>query len=70
MLESFAVCADGHNFRKEKGERFRHRIFRKGKGLPEKFHSFGCVGCGRCAYSCTADIANPVKILKYIEDNN
>ncbi len=69
MLEDFAVCGDGHNFRKEKGARFRHRMFRKGKGLPEKFHSFGCVGCGRCAYSCPSDIAGPVKILKYMEDN-
>jgi len=69
MLEDFAVCADGHNFRKEKGERFRHRIFRKGKHLPEKYHYFGCVGCGRCAYSCTADIAGPVKVFKYMEEN-
>ncbi len=69
MLEDFAVCADGHNFRKERGQRFRHRIFRKGKHLPEKYHYFGCVGCGRCQYACSADIAGPVKVFKYIEDN-
>ncbi len=69
MLEDFAVCADGHNFRKEKGQRFRHRIYRKGKHLPEKYHYFGCVGCGRCQYSCAADIAGPVKVIKYMEDN-
>lgn len=69
MLEDFALCADGHNFRKEKGSRFRHRIFRKGKHLPEKYNYFGCVGCGRCQYSCAADIAGPVKVFKYMEDN-
>ena len=69
MLEDFAIVADGHNFRKKRSERLRHRIFRKGKYLPEKYGYFGCVGCGRCADSCTADIANPVKILKYMEEN-
>jgi ferredoxin len=69
MLEGFARVADGHNFRKDRGARFRHRIFRKGKHLPEKYGYFGCIGCGRCADSCTADIAGPVKVLKYMEDN-
>jgi len=69
MLEEFAVVADGHNFRAQRGSRFRHRIFRKGKNLPEKFGHFGCVGCGRCADSCTADIAGPVKVLNYMEEN-
>jgi ferredoxin len=69
MLEDFAVVADGHNFRRSRSERFRHRIFRKGKHLPQKYGYFGCVGCGRCADVCTADIAGPVKILKYMEEN-
>jgi len=69
MLEDFAIVADGHNFRQKRSERFRHRMFRKGKHLPEKYGYFGCVGCGRCADACTADIAGPVKVLKYIEDN-
>ena len=69
MLEEFALVADGHNFRSTRSGRFRHRIFRKGKHLPEKYGYFGCVGCGRCADSCPADIAGPVKILKYMEDN-
>jgi ferredoxin len=69
MLEDFAVVADGHNFRKDKSARFRHRIFRKGKTLPEKYGYFGCVGCGRCANACTADIAGPVKVFNYMEEN-
>jgi sulfhydrogenase subunit beta (sulfur reductase) len=69
MLEDFARVADGHNFRNDRSTRFRHRIFRKGKYLPEKYGYFGCVGCGRCADACTADIAGPVKVLKYMEEN-
>jgi sulfhydrogenase subunit beta (sulfur reductase) len=69
MLEDFASVADGHNFRKDRAARFRHRIYRKGKHLPEKYHYFGCVGCGRCADACTADIAGPVKTLKYMVEN-
>jgi len=69
MLESFATCAGGHNFRKNRAARFRHRIFRKGVNMPLKYHYWGCVGCGRCADACTSSIAGPVKILKYIEEN-
>lgn len=69
MLQDFAQVADGHNFRKKRSARFRHRILRKGKYLPDRYGYFGCVGCGRCADSCTSDIAGPVKVLNYIEDN-
>jgi ferredoxin len=69
MLENFATCAGGHNFRKKRSARFRHRIFRKGVNLPLKYHYWGCVGCGRCADACTSSIAGPVKVFKYIEEN-
>lgn len=69
MLEDFALAADGHNFRKDRGARFRHRIFRKGKYLPEKYRYFGCVGCGRCVNACTAGIAGPVEVFKYMVEH-
>jgi ferredoxin len=69
MLEDFAIVAGKHNFRGDRSDRLRHRIFRKGKYLPEKFQYWGCVGCGRCADACTSDIAGPVKVFKYIEEN-
>jgi ferredoxin len=69
MLADFAVVADGHNFRRDRSQRFRHRIFRKAKNLPEKYHYWGCVGCGRCQDACTADIAGPVKVFKYMEEH-
>jgi len=69
MLNDFSLVADGHNFRGKRAARFRHRILRKGKTLPEKYGYFGCVGCGRCADACTTDIAGPVKVFKYLEEN-
>ncbi len=69
LLADFATVADGHNFRSTRESRFRHRIFRKGKHLPEKYGYFGCVGCGRCADACTAGIAGPVKVIKYMEEH-
>jgi sulfhydrogenase subunit beta (sulfur reductase) len=68
MIEHFATCAGGHNFRQKRSDRFRHRIFRKGVILPSKYHYWGCVGCGRCADACTSSIAGPVKVFNYIEE--
>lgn len=62
LLSEFAVVAGGHNFRKQRAERYRHRFYRKAKYLPERFGFVGCVGCGRCANACTAGIANPVEV--------
>jgi formate hydrogenlyase subunit 6/NADH:ubiquinone oxidoreductase subunit I len=67
VLEGFALVAGGHNFRTDKATRFRHRFYRKAKYLPEKFGTFGCVGCGRCADACTAGIANPVEIVDALQ---
>ena len=63
MMEGFASAAGGHNFRETPANRLRHRILRKGKYLPEHFHLPGCVGCGRCARACVADIASPLEII-------
>ena len=57
MLVDFAKVATGENFRLDKESRFRHRIFRKGKYILERYGIVGCVGCGRCKTACLADIA-------------
>jgi formate hydrogenlyase subunit 6/NADH:ubiquinone oxidoreductase subunit I len=62
VLEPFAVCAGGHNFRKNAADRIRHRLYRKQKFLLEKFGLAGCVGCGRCKKACVPDIAFPPDI--------
>ena len=63
LLQDFATVAGNHNFRKKREDRFRHRMYRKGKYVPGKIDGqIACVGCGRCITACTAKIANPVEI--------
>jgi len=68
LLEDFAKVATGENFREDRGARIRHRIFRKGKYIYEKYGEHGCVGCGRCASACLPDIANPVEIFNRLKE--
>ena len=67
LLENFATVAGDHNFRKHREDRFRHRIYRKGKYVPGKIGGqIACVGCGRCVSACTSHIANPVDVYNRI----
>lgn len=61
MLVDFAAVAGGGNFRDDKTSRYRHRMYRKGKYIMERFGKPGCVGCGRCASACLAEIASPAE---------
>jgi formate hydrogenlyase subunit 6/NADH:ubiquinone oxidoreductase subunit I len=56
QLDKFATVAGGHDFRKTRARRQRHRFFRKGKYQTDAFGLLGCVGCGRCAQACLVDI--------------
>ena len=63
VLDTFTEVAGGHEFRKKRADRLRHRLFRKGKYVPAKIGGqIACVGCGRCVGACLPDIANPVAI--------
>ena len=70
MLPRFAeVSLNGgatENFRGQPHERYRHRVMRKMTYLNDKIGGPACVGCGRCALSCLADIADPVPIVDTI----
>lgn len=70
MLDGFAKVAGDHDFRKERADRFRHRLYRKAKYVPAKIGGqIACVGCGRCITACLPDIANPVNIYnELVED--
>ena len=57
QLKVFAEVASGENFREHRASRTRHRMFRKGKYIPERTGRIGCVGCGRCIYHCVAKIS-------------
>ena len=70
LLENFATVAGNHNFRKNRNERFRHRLYRKGKYVPAKIGGqIACVGCGRCITACTAHIANPVEVYNRLMED-
>jgi len=60
MFDAFARVATGENFRPTGTERLRHRLYRKGKYMMERWGRLGCVGCGRCIHACLVDIASPV----------
>ncbi len=66
LLEDFAKIASGENFRPTKPSRYRHRYFKKGKYLYDRFGFVSCVGCGRCSSNCLPDIANPVQLFNDI----
>ena len=68
LLEDFARVATGENFRPTKLERYRHRYFKKGKYLFDRFGFVCCVGCGRCSSQCLPDIANPVKVFNQLHE--
>lgn len=55
-LEEFAKVAGGHNFRKTRAERLRHRFNRKFRYLSSTFDMLFCVGCGRCSRACLVKI--------------
>jgi sulfite reductase subunit B len=69
MLVDFAKVATGENFRPDKAGRLRHRMYRKGKYILEKYGRVGCVGCGRCATACLAEIASPLEAFNAIAES-
>jgi len=70
LLDGFAKVAGGHDFRKNRADRFRHRLYRKGKYVPAKIGGeIACVGCGRCVDACLPDIANPVNVYNRLVDD-
>jgi ferredoxin len=71
LLDGFTKVAGDHEFRKKRSDRFRHRLYRKGKYVLEKLGSKipACVGCGRCIDACLPDIANPINVYnRLVED--
>jgi ferredoxin len=63
LLDGFTKVAGDHEFRADRSDRFRHRLYRKAKYVPAKIKGqIACVGCGRCVGACLPDIANPVNV--------
>jgi sulfhydrogenase subunit beta (sulfur reductase) len=68
LLEDFAKVATGENFRETRASRYRHRFYRKGLYLFKILNDVACVGCGRCASACLADIADPVDVFNRLKE--
>jgi len=70
LLDGFTKVAGGHEFRADKADRFRHRLYRKGQYVPSKIGGeIACVGCGRCVGACLPDIANPVNVYNQLVED-
>ena len=68
VLESFAKIATGENFREERLQRYRHRFYRRGMYLYDKYGYIACVGCGRCSAVCLPDIADPLATYNALKE--
>lgn len=56
QLDPFAKVAGGHDFRKDRSARQRHRFYRKFRYHIDRYGMVFCTGCGRCSRTCMADI--------------
>ncbi len=66
QLQDFTKVAGDHVFRKEREQRFKHRIYHQLEYFKEKNGINLCVGCGRCIDGCPTridfvDIINKMK---------
>ena len=68
-LEDFAKVGTGENFREQRPQRYRHRFYRKGMYLYDRYGLIACVGCGRCAAACLPDIADPVTVYNALKES-
>jgi len=70
LLDGFTKVAGDHEFRNQRADRFRHRLYRKAKYVPAKIEGqIACVGCGRCVNACLPNIANPVAVYNRLIDD-
>lgn len=63
LLKDFTKVGSGEVFREDLKKRYRHRFFRKGNYLAERYGFIACVGCGRCSIACLPNIASPCDVI-------
>ncbi len=56
QFSEFSAVAHGQNFRDSRASRVKYRYYHKQWGYLSKFERVLCVGCGRCARACAANI--------------
>lgn len=65
LFRDYAVVAGGHNFRKDRADRVKHRYYHKQEAFVRKFGMPSCVGCGRCIEYCPTGI-NVVEVFQHV----
>ncbi len=73
LIRDFTKIGSGEVFRDDISKRYRHRFYRKGNYLPERYGFVACVGCGRCGTACLPNIADPCDLindLSHFEKSN
>ena len=70
LLKEFTLVGSGEVFRETPTNRYRHRYYRKGMYLPMRYGFVACVGCGRCATQCLADIADPLEVMNVLASSS
>jgi len=63
LIRDFTKIGSGEVFRDDISKRYRHRFYRKGNYLPERYGFVACVGCGRCGTACLPNIADPCDVI-------
>ena len=56
LFKSHALVAGGENFRHGRASRIKFRFYHKQRGFVAEYGRPSCVGCGRCAAACPAEI--------------
>lgn len=67
LLPDFTKVASGEIFRESRHDRYRHRFYRKGAYIPNRYGYVACVGCGRRGIACLPDIADPYDIINELK---
>ncbi|MFH1821900.1 MAG: 4Fe-4S dicluster domain-containing protein [Methanobacteriota archaeon] len=70
LLTDFTRVASGEIFRERRGDRLRHRTFRKDYYLSEKWGKSFCTGCGRCGKACLTKIVDPLDIANELYERS
>jgi sulfhydrogenase subunit beta (sulfur reductase) len=65
LFKTHALVAGGENFRAARSSRIKFRYYHKQRGFVAEYGRPSCVGCGRCAEVCPAQI-NIISVIETI----
>ncbi len=58
-LLEFALVAGDENFRSDRKDRLRHKLYHKTRSTFDRYGEVFCTGCARCFRTCLVDIYHP-----------